>query len=130
LITDGGRITAANGDRATFGGNAKVSASGKASGQQTYQDHGPADPMKVKSKTVNAVSCDIASNGKDGEASIFGTASIDGSGTFVYRIDVDDNGEPGKGRDTYHILLSNGYDSGVKTLQAGNIQVQRTQTTG
>ena len=84
--------------------------------------------MKVKSKTVNAVSCDIANNGKDGEASIFGTASIDGSGTFVYRIDVDDNGEPGRGKDTYHIQLSNGYDSGVKTLQAGNIQVQRTQT--
>jgi YVTN family beta-propeller protein len=128
LITDGGRITAANGDRATFGGNAKVSSNGKPSGQQQYQDHGPAAPMRVKSTTVSSVPCVIDASGGNGEASIFGTATIDGSGSYQYRIDVDDNGEPGKGRDTYHIQLSNGYDSGVKTLQAGNIQVQmRTQ---
>jgi YVTN family beta-propeller protein len=124
FITGGGRITAANGDKATFGGNAKVSELGAASGQQQYRDHGPEDPMRVKSKTVSSVPCVIDDGGDDGEASIFGTATIDGSGSFAYRIDVDDNGEPGKGIDTYHILLSNDYDSGVQTLKAGNIQVQ------
>jgi YVTN family beta-propeller protein len=129
-IDDGGRITAANGDRATFSGNARVSEDGQASGQQQYRDHGPSQPMRVRSTTVSSVRCVIDTNGSNGEASIFGTARIDGSGSFQYRIDVDDNGEPGRGRDTYHIQLSNGYDSGVQTLQAGNIQVQRTQTTG
>jgi hypothetical protein len=84
--------------------------------------------MRVKSITVTSVSCIIDTGGGNGEATIFGTARIDGSGSFQYRIDVDDNGEPGRGRDTYHIQLSNGYDSGVKTLLAGNIQVQQTQT--
>ena len=129
LITDGGRITAANGDRATFGGNARVSEDGQASGQQQYRGHGPAQPMRVRSTTVSSVPCVIDANGGNGEASIFGTARIDGSGSFQYRIDVDDNGEPGRGRDTYHIQLSNGYDSGVQT-QGGNIQVQRMQTAG
>jgi DNA-binding beta-propeller fold protein YncE len=129
LIDEGGRITAANGDRATFGGNARVSEDGQASGQQQYRDHGPAQPMRVRSTTVNSVPCVIDASGGNGEASIFGTARIDGSGSFQYRIDVDDNGEPGRGRDTYHIQLSNGYDSGVGTLQAGNIQVRQVQTT-
>jgi hypothetical protein len=115
----------------TFGGNARVSETGRVSGQQEYRDHGPAQPMRVRSTTVSSVPCVIdTSGGGNGEASIFGTARIDGSGSFQYRIDVDDNGEPGRGRDTYHIQLSNGYDSGVKTLQAGNIQVQRAQTAG
>ena len=52
-----------------------------------------------------------------------GTATINGSGTFDYRIDVTDNGEPGAGSDTYRIRLSNGYDSGVRTLTGGNIQL-------
>jgi len=49
-ISDGGRITASNGDTATFGGNAKASASGSTSGEQTYQDHGPAQPLTVNRK--------------------------------------------------------------------------------
>ena len=88
----------------TFGGNARVSETGRVSGQQEYRDHGPAQPMRVRSTTVSSVPCVIDTSGG--------------------------NGEPGRGRDTYHIQLSNGYDSGVKTLQAGNIQVQRAQTAG
>jgi hypothetical protein len=114
----------------TFGGNARVSETGRVSGQQEYRDHGPAQPMRVRSTTVSSILCVIDTSGGNGEASIFGTATIDGSGSYQYRIDVDDNGEPGTGRDTYHIQLSNGYDSGVQTLQGGNIQVQRMQTTG
>jgi hypothetical protein len=44
-------------------------------------------------------------------------------GSFDFRIDVDDNGEPGRS-DTYRIRLSNGYDSGIQTLaKGGNIQI-------
>jgi Mg-chelatase subunit ChlD len=114
-VTYGGRIKAANGDKGTFGGNAKADG---LKGEEEYQDHGPAKDMNVHSIDVLAVTC---TDGKS--ASIFGTATIDGAGTFDYRIDVVDNGEPGAGSDTYRIRLSNGYDSGVKTLLGGNIQV-------
>src|SRR5438128_9376273 len=56
-ISNGGKITADNGDTATFGGNAKVSSSGTATGQETYQDHGPARPLTIKSISVAAVIC-------------------------------------------------------------------------
>jgi Mg-chelatase subunit ChlD len=113
-ITYGGHITASNGDPASFGGNAKAPAKG----QEQFQDHGPAADMNVHSIDVQAVVCS-----RDGTAgSIFGTATIDGSGTFNFRIDVQDLGEPGDS-DTYRLRLSNGYDTGVQVLDGGNIQI-------
>ena len=114
-VTYGGRITAANGDKATFGGNAKADGS---SGQEQYRDHGPAASMNVHSIDVLAVVC--SSDGT--EASIFGTATVDGAGSFDYRIDLKDLGEPGTS-DTYRIRLSNGYDSGEQLLDRGNVQI-------
>jgi len=115
-VTNGGRITAANGDKATFGGNAKGDGP---QGQEEYQDHGPATNMNVHSINVQAVTCNAAGT----SASIFGTATVNGGGSFDFRIDVVDNNEPGAGSDTYRIRLSNGYDSGVQTLAGGNIQI-------
>ena len=121
-ITNGGRITALNGDRATFGGNARSSATGQTSGQQTYQDHGPAQPMTVKALSVLAIVCEGVN-----QASIYGQATINGLGLFFYRINVKDAGEPGVGVDTYWILLQTGYTSGQQTLEGGNVQIHRTQ---
>ena len=59
------------------------------------------------------------------EASIYGHATIDGAGSFFYRISVKDLGEPGVGQDTYGILLGNGYASGEQTLEGGNVQIRR-----
>jgi hypothetical protein len=115
-VTDGGRITASNGDKATFGSVAKASASGTPSGAQEYQDHGPATHLNVHSTAVLAVVC------SGNTATVFGTARINGSGSFNYRIDMADNGEPGAGADTYRIRLT-GYDSGTQTLAGGNIQL-------
>jgi hypothetical protein len=115
-VTNGGRVTATGGDKATFGGNAKGTGP---SGQEEYQDHGPAVDINVHSILVLAVSCS-----DDGTtASIFGTATINGAGSFDYRIDVADQGEPGTA-DTYRIRLSNGYDSGEQVLTGGNIQIK------
>ena len=118
-VTYGGRIMAANGDKATFGGNAKAHPK-KASpqGQEQFQDHGPAADMNVHSISVLAVTCNAAGTA----ASIFGKATIDGSGSFDYRIDLQDLGEPGR-NDTYRLRLSTGYDTGVRTLRGGNVQV-------
>jgi len=114
-VTYGGRITAASGDKATFGGNAKADGP---QGNENYQDHGPTTDMHVKSLDVQAVVCNTAGR----QASIFGRASIDGSGSFNFRIDLKDAGEPGSS-DTYRIRLSTGYDSGEKVLEGGNVQI-------
>ena len=119
-ITNGGRITANNGDKASFGGNAKADAKGKTSGQEQYQDHGPAQKMNVHSINVLAVVCQGTT-----QASVYGRATINGSGSFFYRINVQDLGEPGVGKDTYGILLQNGYNSGEHKLEAGNVQIRR-----
>jgi hypothetical protein len=116
-VTYGGRIETTAGDKATFGGNAKAKAAGP-SGQENYQDHGPAADIHVHSIDVLSILCS-----EDGtSATIFGTATIDGVGPVDYRIDVTDNGEPGSS-DTYQIRLSDGYDSGLQTLVGGNVQI-------
>ncbi len=119
-ITNGGRIIASNGDKATFGGNAQVPRSGQPKGNQEYQDHGPALNINVKSTKILAVACSADRK----QASIYGQATINGSGSYAFRIDVRDVAEPGVGKDTYRMLLSNGYDSGAGILQAGNIQIR------
>jgi hypothetical protein len=120
-VTEGGWIIARNGDRANFGGNAKVLAGGALQGQEEYQDQGPAANMNVHSTKILAMTCT-----KDFvNATIWGEATINGSGTWIFRIDVSDMGEPGT-NDTYGILLSNGYDSGQQKLQGGNVQIHKT----
>jgi hypothetical protein len=118
-ITNGGWITAHNGDKASFGGNAKVDSAGNASGQEEYQDHGPAQPITVNSTAVSSVYCT-----KDmTEATILGTATVNGSGMYQYEIDVADNGQSGA-NDTYRMFIpAIGYDSGVQTLGGGNITI-------
>jgi hypothetical protein len=118
-ITYGGWFhTLLNGDKASFGGNAAVSTTGEVKGEEEYQDHGPETPMNVHSINVLAVVCTPTNL----EASIYGQATIDGAGSFFYRIQVTDNGEPGTS-DIYGILLSNGYFSGDQTLEGGNVQI-------
>jgi hypothetical protein len=120
-ITEGGHITALDGDRATFGGNASVDLSGSARGEEEYQDHGPAQPLDFHSTRIISVVC--SDDGK--EAEIFGEGNVDGSGPFVFRIRVRDEAEPGAGADVYGILIGNGYASGDQTLEGGNVQIHR-----
>jgi hypothetical protein len=118
-VTNGGRIETTDGDKATFGGNAKGTGP---SGQEQYRDHGPTTDMNVHSIDILSVLCS-----EDGtSASIFGTATIDGAGSVDFRIDVTDQGEPGSS-DTYRIRLSNGYDSGDQTLVGGNVQIHKAK---
>jgi hypothetical protein len=119
-INDGGWIIALNGDVGTFGGNAKVSSSGIATGNQEYHDHGPLQPHTVNTIDVQAVACSDDRT----TASIFGNATVDGAGSFEYEIDLQDNGEPGV-NDMYRIFIPGiAYDSGLRTLQGGNVQIR------
>ena len=116
-ITDGGWIIANNGDRANFGGNAN-SLSEPVKGQQEYQDQGPAQAMNVHSLEVTAIMC----NGARTMASIYGRATIDGTGNHFFRIDVTDMSKTG-GSDSYGITLDTGYMSGQKVLSGGQITI-------
>jgi hypothetical protein len=119
-VTLGGRITARNGDKATFGGNAKSDSIGQVSGQQEYQDHGPAQPMTVHSMTVLALVCDFTTK----QTSIYGQATIDGEGLYYYRIRISETTVAGISVDTYWIILENGYDSGLQVVEGGKIQIR------
>ena len=119
-ITNGGWITANNGDRGSFGGNAKVSSGGSPSGQEQYQDHGPVQPLMAKSLSIAAIVCSDDRT----QATIIGSASVNGSGSYEYEIDVTDGGEPGT-NDTYGIRIPGvAYDSGEQNLGGGNIQIR------
>ena len=122
-ITNGGWIIAMNGDRASFGGNAKVGADGAIQGQEEYQDHGPADPRNVHSIELLATTCDTESDPQTG--TIFGRATIDGSGDYFFRIDVIDGGHGGS-NDSYGITMSDGYVSGQKQLEGGNVTIHKS----
>jgi hypothetical protein len=119
-ITNGGWIIAMNGDKSSFGGNAQVTADGQVSGNEEYQDHGPANPMNLKGNVLVVV-C-VSST----QATIYGNATINGAGSFLYRLNVEDNAEPGKGADKYWILVDNGYNSGNQVLQGGNVQIHKS----
>jgi len=119
-ITNGGTFHANNGDLATFGGNARTDAQGNTSGQETYQDHGPSTPFTLKSIDIVALGCTTDTS----SATIVGTATVNGSGSHEFEIEVHDGGEPSTA-DTYRIRVPSylGYDSGTHTLEGGNIQI-------
>jgi hypothetical protein len=121
-VTGGGFFHANNGDRANFGGNAKSDTDTTPptlSGNEEYQDNGPAVDMNLHSTRILAILCADAQH-----ATIYGEATINGSGTYAFRIDVTDLGEPGTS-DTYGIIVSNGYASGQHTLEGGNVQIHK-----
>jgi hypothetical protein len=119
-VTQGGRIAANNGDRATFGGSARSNPAGGANGHEVYRDQGPAQPQNVTSIQILSLAC----NQPRTQATILGRARISGfASDRMFRIDVQDLGEPGMGTDTYRIQLDTGYDSGVHTLEGGNVQI-------
>jgi DNA-binding beta-propeller fold protein YncE len=111
-----GRITAANGDRASFRGLAVASPP---RGAELYRDNGPANPMRVRSSSVDAVTCNTDAT----RASVFGKATINGAGSVEYRIDVQLAATTG-GNDTYRIRLSNGYDSGSQPIRHGDTDIR------
>ena len=116
-VTNGGWITSIAGDHATFGGVARAVAGRATLGQEEYTDHGPVQPLKMKSTTVLAVVCNAART----QATIYGRATVEGEGEHYFRIRVSDGGSQG---DTYGLLLSSGYYSGEQPLLGGDVQIR------
>jgi Bacterial Ig-like domain (group 3) len=116
IVTGHGRITAGDGDRASFRGLALASA---LAGAEFYRDHGPANPFRLVSSGVDAVTCSAHAT----QASVFGTATVNGAGSVEYRIDTQLTAWEG-GKDTYRIRLSNGYDSGAQQIRHGDVRIR------
>jgi YVTN family beta-propeller protein len=113
--TGGGQILNASGnDQIAFGFNAKSDAMG-IRGECTLVD--PSTRTKVKCLDATT----LVRSGA--HATFFGNATLNGTST-KYRIDIDDLGEPGRGRDTFKLQVSSGYTVGG-TLVSGNIQIHQ-----
>ena len=114
MITGHGRLTAAAGDPARFGGLALATP---LFGAEHYRDRGPARPFRLVSRDVQALTCapDAAA------ASIYGQGETAGA-SVTYRIDVELSGA-GPDPDAYRIRLSNGYDSVFYFFVSSTIEI-------
>ena len=114
-FVSGGGFIIVNNAKANFGFVAGYKPNqNTASGNLNYIDHG----INMHVKAVN-----VASYGGTGKTRTFaGDATIDGQSGFTYTVTVTDNGDPGKGNDTFSIKLSNGY-SANGVLAGGNIKL-------
>ena len=114
FMTGGGYIIV-NNDHGNFGFVAGFKpGDNTVSGQLNYIDHGTGMHLK---------SIDITSYSGSGNTRTFsGDAQINGVSGYTFTVTASDNGNPGAGKDTFSIQLSNGYSaSGV--LAGGNIKL-------
>lgn len=116
-VTGGGAIVVGSG-KGTFGLTAMTARNGAARGNLVYQDH--TTGMTLKSTEITAV---VASGV---HVRISGKAMINESDTeYLFVVDLDDNGEPGAGVDTWGIQISNGYRAGGIVTDGGNLQLHK-----
>jgi hypothetical protein len=114
-ITYGGSMTADNGDRVNFGGNAHSDQAHPPSGEANFVDMGK--NLHVHSISILAITCSAD------KADIYGTATENGTGSHLFRIEVTDPDSSG-GADTYWIFIDN-YNSGSHPIQ-GNVEIHAT----
>jgi hypothetical protein len=118
FVTGGGWIVGTpSGARANFAVAGGVK-SGALWGHLNYIDHGSNGP-KVKGTGVTGYGVVDATT-----RWIEGSAEIDGQPGFKYRVDLADEGEPGRA-DRFHLHLSNGYDA-TGVLNGGNLQLHNS----
>ncbi|MFL5312291.1 MAG: post-COAP-1 domain-containing protein [Myxococcales bacterium] len=92
------------------------------SGHLTYEDHGRNGPKVSGARVTSYIALDKSTR------RIEGTANVNGRAGFTFRVDVSDNGEPGR-NDTFAIHLSNGYTASG-TVAGGNIQLHKAHGRG
>jgi len=115
-ITQGGWMIADNGDRVSFGGVAHTDQAAAPSGEEQYTD---------KKALLNAHSINIVSITCSKEkADIYGTATENGAGSHMFRIEVTDP-DSSKSSDTYWMFLDN-YNSGSHPLGGGTVEIHKT----
>ncbi|GHN03101.1 hypothetical protein WSM22_45900 [Cytophagales bacterium WSM2-2] len=113
FVTGGGCINGSHHDKITFGVSGGIK-NNKFWGQLSFDDH--KNRVKVKSVSVTAY---IVIDAKTRQ--IEGLATINGHGSFTYKVIVVDNGQ-GCFNDSFNIELSNGYNASGR-LRSGNIMI-------
>jgi parallel beta-helix repeat protein len=83
-------------------------------GTIAYQAQGE-EPVRLSALSVEIVACD------DRNATIVGTALLNGRDEVGYRIDVHDGGPR---HSTFRIVLDSGHDSGTAPLRSGRLRVR------
>lgn len=116
FVTGGGWINVGK-SRASFGLSAGFKGGSPPDVSFNYIDHNNGMHMKATSITLYAEGASKTSR------RFQGAAEINGVPGFTYRIEVADNGEPGRA-DTLRIELSNGYSAGGP-VAGGNIQLHK-----
>ena len=116
-VTNAGWIIAPDGSRGQFAGHARITTGGTLSGHELYRDRGSAN-IEVRSIEVRAIVC----RNHMELADIYGRATINGSGSHYFRIEVTDPDSAG-GSDTYGITLDTGYTTGNQPLRAGTVEI-------
>jgi hypothetical protein len=121
-VTGGGNI----GDSRSFGFDAQPDSNNAFKGNLNYKDK--TNNIDLKSTSLTFVS--ILSDNE--HATFSGEATVNGTSGYTFRVDMEDNGEPGNGVDRLRIRLSGpgSYDSNAFAangglLTAGNIQVHK-----
>src|SRR5919198_61551 len=101
FVTGGGWIARPNDARANFAvaGGVKNGANW---GHLQYHDHG--DGTKVKGTGITLYTDGLGPKFRH----IEGTAEVNGQGNYIYRVDVDDETEPGRGADWFAISVFRG----------------------
>ena len=114
FVTGGGWILTSSGAKANFAVAGGIK-NGGFWGHLEYIDHGNGHP-KVHGTSVTAYTVTGPTT-----RHIEGTADIDGT-PGTYKVDVADNGEPGRNVDSFSLTLSTGYSASA-LLGGGNIQL-------
>jgi Bacterial Ig-like domain (group 1) len=116
-VTNGGWIIAPDGGKGHFAGNARIAKDGTLRGQERYMDRGIAN-IDVRSIEVLAIVC----KNNMGLADIYGRATVNGTGSHYFRIEVTDP-DSARGSDTYGITLDTGYTTGDQPVRAGKVEI-------
>jgi hypothetical protein len=121
-VTGGGKI----GDSRNFSFEAQPDNSNGFKGNLNYTDK--TNNIDLKSTSITFVS--ILSDNK--HTTFNGTATVNGTSGYTFRVDIEDNGEPGNGVDRFRIRLngptsydSNAFAANGGLLTSGNIQVHK-----
>jgi len=127
IVGRAGKVTGSGqiGDSRNFGFVAQPDNNNGFMGNLNYMDK--TNNIDLKSTSITFVSILIDNK----HATFKGTATVNGTSGYTFRVDMEDNGEPGTGVDRFRIRLSGPttYDSNTFAanrglLTGGNIQVQ------
>jgi hypothetical protein len=116
FLTGGGWINTPSGSRANFAVAGGIK-NGAYWGHLLYIDHGTGMKVKGTGVTMYTVGGTATTRHIEGSSDINGAAG-------AYKVDAADNGDPGRGVDSFAIALSNGYYAS-NLLAGGNIQLHQ-----